>query len=61
MPQLAKGGKFVFGWSLLRDDYTVRIPDMAVDEYKIACEGKSNFVVRQQDNRGLYGISKGAS
>ncbi len=40
MPQLAKGGKFVFGWSLLRDDYTVRIPDMAVDEYEIAAEGK---------------------
>lgn len=33
MPQLAKGGKFVFGRSIVSDDLTVRVPDMTVGEY----------------------------
>lgn len=41
MPQIGKGGKFVFGWSLIRDDYSIKIPDIAVDEYKITSEKKA--------------------
>jgi len=40
MPQLRKGGKFIFGWSLIRPDATIKLPDSAVNEYKIASEGK---------------------
>jgi len=33
MPQLAKGGKYIFGWSVVRDDGRIRIPPEAVNEY----------------------------
>jgi hypothetical protein len=34
MPQLVKGGKYVFGWTVLRDDLRIRIPDETYEEYK---------------------------
>ena len=40
MPQLNKGGKFVFGKSLLRDDLTLYVPPQAADEYHICSEGR---------------------
>ena len=40
MPQMNKGGKFVFGKSRIRKDSTVRLPPMAVSEYAIAAEGR---------------------
>ena len=40
MPQLGKGGKFVFGWSKINQDNSVQFPIMAVDEYRIASEGQ---------------------
>jgi hypothetical protein len=40
MPQIGKGGKFVFGWSVINDDYSVKLPDMAVKEYGITSDGK---------------------
>ncbi len=40
MPQMNKGGKFVFGWSLINEDYTIQLPKMAVEEYKISSEEK---------------------
>ncbi|ASA20744.1 hypothetical protein [Paenibacillus donghaensis] len=40
MPQITKGGKFVFGWSVVRSNGQVRLPDMAAEEYNIASEGK---------------------
>ena len=33
MPQLIKGGKYVFGWSVIQNDGRIRIPDEAYDEY----------------------------
>lgn len=38
MPQLCKGGKFVFGISKLRADLTVRIPPQAIEEYSITAD-----------------------
>lgn len=35
MPQLAKGGKHVFGWSMINDDLKIRIPDEAFQEYRL--------------------------
>ncbi|MBN2694665.1 hypothetical protein JXR93_08385, partial [bacterium] len=40
MPQMNKGGKFVFGWSLIQNDYTIQLPEMALEEYKISSEKK---------------------
>ena len=42
MPQMNKGGKFIFGKSLIRTDGTLRIPPQAMEEYHIADEGKSD-------------------
>ncbi len=33
MPQLNKGGKFVFGFSVVKEDLTIRIPPQALSEY----------------------------
>ncbi len=33
MPQLEKGGKYVFGWSGIRPDGSVRLPDEVIREY----------------------------
>lgn len=40
MPQLNKGGKFVFGKSLVRKDGSLRLPPQAVEEYNICSEGR---------------------
>ena len=39
MPQMNKGGKFIFGESVIRPDGRVQLPLQAVDEYRIASEG----------------------
>ncbi len=36
MPQLNKGGKYVFGWSLIREGGVIHLPTMAVDEYHLS-------------------------
>lgn len=36
-----KGGKFIFGESVIRPDGRVQLPPQAVDEYRIASEGKA--------------------
>lgn len=33
MPQMNKGGKFIIGNSLIRDDLTVHLPTQAITEY----------------------------
>ena len=38
MPQMNKGGKFIFGESVIRPDGRVRLPDQAVEEYHIASD-----------------------
>lgn len=40
MPQINKGGKFIFGKSLIREDMTIHLPTQALDEYNAAAEGK---------------------
>jgi bifunctional DNA-binding transcriptional regulator/antitoxin component of YhaV-PrlF toxin-antitoxin module len=35
MPQLVKGGKYVFGWSIISEDGGVLIPEEARREYKL--------------------------
>ncbi len=40
MPQMNKGGKFIFGKSLIRKDLTIHFPMQALTEYKTVSEGK---------------------
>ncbi len=36
MPQLRHQGKFVFGWSVIREDNSFSIPPQTVEEYKLS-------------------------
>jgi len=40
MPQLNKGGKFVFGLSVVNEDLTIHIPPQALSEYNATQDGK---------------------
>ena len=40
MPQMNKGGKFIFGKSAVREDGSLQIPAQAIEEYRIASEKK---------------------
>lgn len=40
MPQMNKGGKFIFGRSLIREDFTIHLPPQALTEYNATAEGK---------------------
>jgi|GEM_PF-3724310 hypothetical protein len=35
-----KGGKFIFGKSLIKEDGTLQFPEQAIQEYDIMSEGK---------------------
>jgi len=39
MPQISKGGKFIYGRSVIREDRTLRLPPQAVREYGAGSEG----------------------
>lgn len=40
MPQLNKGGKFVFGLSVIHSDLTIHFPPQALSEYNAVQDGK---------------------
>ena len=40
MPQLNKGGKYVFGWSLIRNDGIIQFPQSVLDEYHLTNESR---------------------
>lgn len=40
MPQMNKGGKFIFGKSLIQNDLSIHFPPQAIAEYNIKDEGK---------------------
>ena len=65
MPQMNRGGKFIFGRSLVREDGTVRLPDQAVREYAAASEGRVYLFTGSRSTggfcvtrRGLLGPSR---
>ena len=59
MPQMNKGGKFVFGRSLIRSDGSVRLPPHAVEEYRIADEGKVYLFTGSKITGGFCVTRKG--
>ena len=54
MPQLVKGGKYVFGWSILNEDFRIRIPDEAFEEYEL---NKTDKVIIISGSKTSGGIS----
>ena len=38
MPQISKRGKYIFGWSIVRENGLIRFPDEAIKEYKLTEE-----------------------
>ena len=46
MPQLNKGGKYVFGWSKIADDRTVHFPPMVLTEYDLVSQIRKCYLHR---------------
>ena len=59
MPQLTKGGKFIFGYSLIRSDGAILLPAQAVDEYAIASEGRV-FLISGSKTTGGFCVTRRA-
>lgn len=59
MPQMNKGGKFIFGKSLIREDLTVHLPTQAITEYDAAAEGKVYLFTGSKITGGFCVTRKG--
>lgn len=59
MPQMNKGGKFIFGKSLIHEDGTVQFPTQAIDEYQITSEGKVYLFTGSKSTGGFCVTRKG--
>lgn len=59
MPQMNKGGKFVFGKSLIRGNSVLRFPKQAADEYKITDEGRVYLFTGSKSTGGFCVTRKG--
>lgn len=53
MPQLNKGGKFVFGLSAIRPNLTIHIPPQALSEYNVVQDGKVIIFTGSKITRGF--------
>ncbi len=59
MPQMNKGGKFIFGKSVIREDGTVRLPDQAIEEYHIINDKKVYLFTGSKITGGFCVTRKG--
>ena len=59
MPQMNKGGKFVFGKSVVGEDGAIQIPAQAVEEYQIAIEEKVYLFTGSKSTGGFCVTRKG--
>ncbi|MDS0527104.1 hypothetical protein NNC19_15540 [Clostridium sp. SHJSY1] len=59
MPQMNKGGKFIFGKSLVRDDLSVHLPTQAISEYDITSEKKVYLISGSKKTGGFIVTRKG--
>ncbi|MBN2214198.1 MAG: hypothetical protein JW723_08135 [Bacteroidales bacterium] len=55
MPQLVKGGKYVFGWTIINPDLKVRIPDEAYHEYHLI-QAEKLIIISGSKTSGGFGI-----
>ncbi len=57
MPQVTKGGKYIFGWSKIGDDLGIRFPQTAIDEYSMTSEGRV-FLISGSKKTGGFIVSR---
>lgn len=57
MPQIAKGGKWVFGWVIAGKNREIRIPSSAYQEYGFQT-GEMAILLRGSRRSGGFGIGK---
>ena len=57
MPQIRKGGKYVFGWSIIKEDFSIQFPMEAINEYNICSDGKI-FLISGSKRTGGFAVSK---
>jgi len=53
MPHIAKGGKYIFGWSVVRKDGTIVIPGEAVEEYHLVAGEKLLLISGSKTTGGI--------
>jgi hypothetical protein len=56
MPHLRKGGKYVFGWSQVREDGGILLPDEALQEYRLDAVEKV-ILMSGSKTSGGFGIT----
>lgn len=59
MPQMNKGGKYIFGISVIREDGSIQFPTQAVEEYRIADEGKVYLFTGSKSTGGFCVTRRG--
>lgn len=59
MPQMNKGGKFIYGKSLIREDGVMQLPDQAIREYDITLDGKVYLFTGSKSTGGFCVTRKG--
>ncbi|MDE7245288.1 MAG: hypothetical protein K2O18_15135 [Oscillospiraceae bacterium] len=59
MPQMNKGGKFIFGKSMIRENGTVQIPAQAMEEYQITSEKRVYLFTGSRSTGGFCVTRKG--
>ncbi len=59
MPQMNKGGKFIFGKSLIRNDLTIHLPKQALTEYNATAERKVYLFTGNKVTGGFCVTRKG--
>lgn len=57
MPQLEKGGKWVFGWVIVNQDLIFQVPPVAYDEYGFMTDQELAFT-KGSHRSGGFGVGK---
>ena len=58
MPQMSKGGKYIFGWSEIQEDGALIFPLPAVEEYKLRQEQYIYIVSGSKQTGGFCVMSE---
>ncbi|NLA11830.1 MAG: hypothetical protein GX883_06890 [Firmicutes bacterium] len=59
MPQVSKGGKYIFGYSLIGQELDIQLPPQAMREYDITLEGKVYLITGSKTSGGFNVTRKG--
>jgi hypothetical protein len=59
VPQIRKGGTFIFCWSTIKSDFSIQFPIEVINEYDICSEDKV-FLITGSKTTGGFAVSKKA-